>query len=86
MSKIGEIIRSNMELLYKLDRAGVKSINTALDYVSITDTYEAYGWIKDKTERAEVTASRCRVSVRTVQTALSLLSQPVTENKKSPTM
>lgn len=85
MSNIGQIIRANMEDLYKLQRAGVKSINTALDYISIADTYEAYSWIKDKEERKEVTASRCRVSVRTVHAALTALAQPVAENKKSST-
>ncbi len=75
--KIGDLLREHREILYKLDKAGIKSINTALDYVLIEDTHEAYEWIKDKGERKEVTASRCRVSVRTVATALSLLDQDV---------
>ena len=75
--KIGDLLREHRELLYKLDKAGLKNINTTLDYVLIEDTHKAYEWIKDKGERKEVTASRCRVSVRTVATALSLLDQDV---------
>lgn len=77
MCSVKELITANRETLYSLQRAGVKNINTALDYVAISETYEAYGWLKDKTERVEVTASRCRVSVRTVHTALSTLAQSV---------
>lgn len=77
MSNIGDLIREHRELLYKLDKAGIKNINTALDYVLIEDTYRAYAWIKDKGERKEVTASRCRVSVRTVATALTTLDQEI---------
>lgn len=77
MSNIGDLIREHRELLYKLDKAGIKNINTALDYISIQDTYKAYNWIKDKGERKEVTASRCRVSVRTVATALTTLDQEI---------
>ena len=75
--KIGDLIREHREILYKLDKAGIKNINTALDYVLIDDTYKAYEWIKDKGERKEVTASRCRVSVRTVSTALNTLDQTI---------
>lgn len=75
--KIGDLIREHREILYKLDKAGIKSINTALDYVLIEDTHKAYEWIKDKGERKEVTASRCRVSVRTVATALNTLDQNI---------
>ena len=83
MSNIGDLIREHRELLYKLDKAGIKNINTALDYISIQETYKAYNWIKDKGERKEVTASRCRVSVRTVATALSILDQDVNSKKGS---
>lgn len=75
--KIGDLLREHREILYKLDKAGLKNINTALDYVLIEDTYKAYEWIKDKGERKEVTASRCRVSVRTVATALNTLDQNI---------
>ena len=81
--KIGDLIREHRELLYKLDKAGIKNINTALDYVLIEETHKAYSWIKDKGERTEVTASRCRVSVRTVATALSILDQDVNSKKGS---
>ena len=75
--KIGDLLREHRELLYKLDKAGLKNINTTLDYVLIEDTHKAYEWIKDKGERKEVTASRCRVSVRTVATALITLDQNI---------
>ena len=77
MIKIGDLLREHRELLYKLDKAGIKNINTALDYVSIEETHKAYNWIKDKGERKEVTASRCRVSVRTVATALTTLDREI---------
>jgi hypothetical protein len=40
--KIGDLIREHRELLYKLDKAGIKNINTALDYVLIEETHKAY--------------------------------------------
>ena len=71
-----------MELLYVLDRAGIKSIAKALDYLSIYKVYESYSWLKEKTERKEIAAYHCKVSIRTVDTALALLMQEAKPKRK----
>ena len=71
-----------MELLYVLDRAGIKSIAKALDYLSIYKVYESYSWLKEKTERKEIAAHHCKVSIRTVDTALALLQQEAKPKRK----
>lgn len=75
--KIKEVIKNNLEMLYKLSLAGVKNINTAIDYYSILETYKRYNWIENKRERKEVTASQCKVTVKTVENALSLMESEI---------
>ena len=82
MSKIKETIEENVELLYVLGRAGIKSIAKALDYLSIYKVYESYSWLKEKTERKEIAAHHCKVSIRTVDTALALLMQEAKPKRK----
>ena len=76
-NKVIDMIEENVSLLYKLDKAGIKCINTALDYMVIFYTYKSHSAIKDITERKELTAERCKVSVRTVSNAISVLDQKI---------
>ena len=64
-------------MFYKLDLTGVKSINTAIDYLSICEEYEKYNWIKSEVEKKEVVASKFKVTVRTVNIALSLMRKKI---------
>lgn len=64
-------------MLYKLNRAGVKNISTAIDYLTIYDEYHRYDWIKSCKERKEVVASKCKISVASVEKALFLMNQDI---------
>lgn len=75
--KVLDLIENNVTLLYKLDKGGIKCINTALDYLVIYTTYKAYKGIPDIMERKGVTAEHCKVSIRTVSSAINLLEQDI---------
>lgn len=77
MSNIKILIENNLPMLYSLKAKGVKSINTALDYIVIYQTYELFHHIPDKKQRKEEVADRCKVTTRTVEQALHLLDQPI---------
>lgn len=77
MSKVVNLIEENMPLLYKLDLKGIKNINTALDYIIIFRTFQSYHFIKNKSQQKFETAEKCKVSIRTVEQAVSLLDQPL---------
>ena len=74
---IRELVENNLQMFYKLDLSGVKSINTAIDYLSICEEYEKYNWIKSEVEKKEVVASKFKVTVRTVNIALSLMKKKI---------
>ena len=74
---IRELVENNLQMFYKLDLSGVKSINTAIDYLSICEEYEKYNWIKSEVEKKEVVASKFKVTVRTVNIALSLMRKKI---------
>lgn len=76
-NKILDLIEDNVTLLYKLKKGGIKSIDTALDYLVIYATFKTYKGISDVMERKEETANHCKVSVRTVSNALVLLDAEV---------
>ena len=71
--KVNEAINSNIELLYKLDKAGVKSIATAIDYATIYTDYNAQSHIKNEAERKRTVAVRFKVSVSCVEKAVYLM-------------
>lgn len=75
--KINEVIEKNLEMLYKLSLAGVKTISTAIDYYSIAEVYKRYYWIESNKERKELTASQCKVTVKTVENALALMESEI---------
>ena len=72
---VKDVISKNLEIFFKLDRLGVKSINVAIDYLSIYETYLKYDWIKSVKERKEVVADKCKVSVSLVERALFMMKQ-----------
>lgn len=74
-NKIANLIEDHIDVLYKLDRAGIKCINTALDYLAILKVYQMYAKLDDKKKQKKETAEQCHVSIRTVELALQLLGQ-----------
>ena len=74
-NKIANLIEVHIDVLYKLDRAGIKNINTALDYLAIIKVYQMYSKLNDKKKQKKETAEQCHVSIRTVELALQLLGQ-----------
>lgn len=74
-NKIANLIEDHIDVLYKLDRAGIKNINTALDYLAIIKVYQMYSKLIDKKKQKKETAEQCHVSIRTVELALQLLGQ-----------
>lgn len=83
MGKIIDLLKENETLLFRLERAGIKSIQTAIDYLQIYTTYESLNYVKAKTERKERTAERLGVSKRTVDTAINICNM-VIEQKERP--
>lgn len=79
MSKIlvKNILADHADVLYKLDRAGIKCLSTALDYLVIYNTFEMYHKIEKLKDRKMETAERCKVSLRTVELALSILGSEI---------
>lgn len=75
--KVLDLIENNVSLLYKLNKGGIKNINTALDYLVIYATYKTYKSIPDIMERKAVTAEHCKVSLRTVSSALIILDSEI---------
>lgn len=75
--KVKNLLENNISFLYTLQAKGIKNISNALDYTVIYQTYELFKSIPNKTQRKEEVAARCKVSVRTVEQALCLLSQPI---------
>ena len=74
-NKIANLIEDHIDVLYKLDRAGIKNINTALDYLAIIKVHQMYSKLNDKKKQKKETAEQCHVSIRTVELALQLLGQ-----------
>ena len=74
-SPIYEIVQNNLELFHKLDLKGVKSISTAIDHLTIYNTYKQYDWIENAKERKETVASQLKVTKKTVENALNLMNE-----------
>lgn len=81
---VKDVISSNLEIFFKLDLVGIKSISSAIDLMHVFNIYQQYEWIESKKERKEVTASQCKVSVGFVEKAIYLMSQNI-NIKKNPT-
>jgi len=74
---VQEMISAHLDLFLKLDRLGLKTINSAIDYLSIWDEFQKYSWIESISERKQVVALKCKVSVSSVEKALYLMKQKV---------
>lgn len=74
---VKETINKNLELLYKLDKVGVKNISTAIDYATILDDYEKQKHIRDLSERKKIVAQRFKVSVSCVEKAICLMGKTI---------
>lgn len=75
--KVLDLIENNVALLYKLNKGGIKNINTALDYLVIYATFKTYKKIPEIMERKAVTAEHCKVSIRTVSSAIEILDSEI---------
>ncbi|CAA7195445.1 hypothetical protein [Chryseobacterium potabilaquae] len=83
---VRDLVSDNLEIFFKLDVLGIKNINTAIDYLSIYETYQKYSWIRKKSDREKVVADQCKISVISVKRALSLMNQELIIENKNPTM
>lgn len=83
---VKDIISSNLEIFYKLDLIGLKTISSAIDLMHIYKTYQEYLWIDKEMERKKVVAQACKVSVSSVEKAICLMNKQVDVTKKSPTL
>jgi hypothetical protein len=74
---ISEYIKNNSEVLFKLQKAGVKNINVALDYLAVYNTYNSFSNIKSKMERIEFTADTCNTHTNSVRTAIKYMEAKI---------
>ena len=74
---VQEMISAHLDLFLKLDRLGLKTINSAIDYLTIWEEYQKYEWIEDVSTRKQTVALKCKVSVRSVERSLYLMKQKV---------
>lgn len=77
MGTVKEAVQNNRSLFYKLNKCGIKNIETALDYLSIYEQYENQKHIDSCTERKKVVAEFCKVTVRTVEIALQTMKRAI---------
>ena len=64
------LIENNSEVLFQLQKFGVKNINVALDYLAIYNVYQSFSDIKSKMQRLELTADKCKIHSNSVRTAV----------------
>lgn len=83
---VKDIISANLEVFYKLDLIGIKSISSAIDLMHIYKTYQEYLWIDKEMERKKVVAQACKVSFSSVEKALCLMNKQLKIDKKNPTL
>lgn len=75
--ELKKYLADNAEFLHTLNELGVKTIQTALDCLTIDELNTTFGYIKNKTDRKDRIADQIGVSRRTVDSALSLLKKSV---------
>ena len=74
---VSDLVKQNIEILFKISKAGIKDINVALDYQAIYVTYNSFSNIKSKMERIEATAKSCKVYSTTVRTAIKFMQMAI---------
>jgi len=77
MGTVKDVVLSNRGMFYKLNKCGIKNIETALDYLSICEQYESHKHIESCQERKKVVAAFCKVTVRTVEIALQTMKRSI---------
>lgn len=77
MGTVKEAVQNNRNLFYKLNKCGIKNIETALDYLSIYEQYENQKHIDSSMERKKAVATFCKVTVRTVEIALQTMKRAI---------
>jgi hypothetical protein len=70
-----DYIENNSEILFKLQKYGVKNINVALDYLAIYSSYKSFSNVKSKMEQIELTATTCKKHVNSVREAIKYMEQ-----------
>jgi hypothetical protein len=70
---IFDFIKNNSEVLYLLQRNGVKDINVALDYQAIYAIYVSHESVKSQMLRYETVAETCKTSTKTVRNAVKYM-------------
>lgn len=66
-----ELLKENEAVLIKLNNAGIKSIQTAIDYLQIYLAYESLNYMNSKTDRKNRVAENLGLSKRTVDIAVN---------------
>lgn len=77
MGTVRDVVGTHRAMFYKLNKCGIKNIETALDYFSIYEQYESHKHIDSCTERKKVVATFCKVTVRTVEIALQTMKRVI---------
>jgi hypothetical protein len=72
---VHEFVKSEIIILQKLSLVGIKDVNTAMDYLSIYETYMKYITIKSQMERIEATSIKCKAHTNTVRTAIKKMQE-----------
>lgn len=77
MGTVRDVVGTHRAMFYKLNKCGIKNIETALDYLSIYEQYENQKHIESSMERKKVVAVFCKVTVRTVEIALQTMKRVI---------
>lgn len=75
--RVKDTIDKNLELFYKLDKVGIKTISAAIDYATIYDDFTKQSHIKSIQERKSVVAKRFKTSVSSVEKAICLMTKMI---------
>ena len=70
---IFDFIKKNSNVLFVLQKNGVKDINVALDYQAIYAIYMQKSGIKSQMLRYETVAETCKTSTKTVRNAVKYM-------------
>lgn len=79
---VQKLIEENSEVLHLLNSAGVKNIQTALDYLAVSQLDKTMNYISSKTDRKNKIADQLFMSRRSVENALAIMRKEI-KHKKS---
>lgn len=75
--EIIDFIKKNSDVLFVLQKNGVKNINVALDYQAIYTIYVQKSDIKSQMLRYETVAETCKTSTKTVRNAVKYMQMKI---------